>query len=87
MRPIQHSSNNLIMKPPDGMTKEQCVALPITRILYKPEGVPAMLSFWEVDDKDIEGLLTGRGVIVLEVMGTEHPPVNLRVALKDMPIG
>jgi|LakMenEpi03Aug12_release.lakeMendotaPanAssembly.Ray.scaffolds.fasta_scaffold2740548_1 hypothetical protein len=83
MKTIQHPSNNMVLEPPPGFTKEQCVAIPITRVVYKDSGISSMLSFWELDDIDIEAILSNKGVVVLEVLGTVHPPIRLRVALKD----
>jgi hypothetical protein len=83
MRPIQHESNNDVLLPPLGATREQCQALPITRVLYSnPDSsarpIHGVISYWTPSPEQLALLNQGKPVY-LSCMGSTHPPVAIGV--------
>ena len=78
MRPTQHPSNNDVLKAPAGATVDECRALPITRVLYQPSNMPAVVSYWQPTPAQIELLKAGRPVW-LSIVGHTHPPLAIGV--------
>lgn len=65
----------------EGMTRvigksQGYAGLPLRDIVYE-DGTPAMESAWFPTPKELEALAAGAPVI-LEVLGTGHPPVKLK---------
>lgn len=81
MNHIPHPSNNAELAPPAGMTPDQCLPLPITRIVYDQAGggdIPACVSFWKPTPQQLALLNAGRPVW-LSVLGHTHPPLCIGV--------
>lgn len=78
MTPRQHPSNNAVLGSPPGVTTEQCQALPITRVVYEPGGMQAVVSYWQPSAEQLRLLNEGKAVW-LSVWGRTHPPVALGV--------
>ena len=73
----QHASNNAVLGAPQGMSIDECNALPITRIRYS-DGTNAVVSYWKPTPDELE--LIARGMpIRLIVLGTTHAPLILGV--------
>lgn len=53
------------------------MGLPLKDIVYA-DGTPAMESAWFPTPKELEALMAGAPVL-LEILGTGHPPVSLKV--------
>ena len=53
------------------------MGLPLKDIIYA-DGTPAMESAWFPTPKELEALMAGAPVL-LEILGTGHPPVSLKV--------
>lgn len=77
MRPTQHPSNNDVLRPPAGMSNEECRPLPITRVLFD-SGMPAVWSFWQPTEAERAAIAAG-AAIRLSAIGLTHPPVALGV--------
>lgn len=77
MTPTQHRSNNDVLRPPPGATREECRPLAITRVIYEGMG-PGVISYWKPSDAEIELLLKGAHVRLSAIGGT-HPPVAIGV--------
>lgn len=77
MNPVQHSSNNDVLRPPEGMSREECRPLPITRVKFN-NGMPAVWSFWQPNDEERAAIARGASVR-LSTMGMTHPPVHIGV--------
>lgn len=78
MNPTQHRSSNDILRPPPGATNEQCRPLAITRVVYEPSGMRAVVSYWQPSADDLRLLNEGRP-IYMSCWGTTHPPVAIGV--------
>lgn len=78
MRPVQHPSNNDVLRAPPGASVEQCRPLPITRVRYEPSGWPAVVSFWQPSAAQLQLLAQGKP-IRLSVIGHTHPPMAIGV--------
>lgn len=78
MRPIQHPSNNDVLGPPNGATSASCGALPITRVLFEPSALPAVVSYWLPSAEQLKLLNDGKPVW-LSIWGRTHPPVSVGV--------
>lgn len=78
MRPCQHPSNNDVLGPPPGTTANQCQALPITRVVYEPSGLQAVVSYWQPTPEQLRLLAEGKPVW-LSVWGRTHPPLAVGV--------
>lgn len=78
MRPTQHTSNNDVLRPPRGASADECRPLPITRVLYQPSNMPAVVSYWQPTPEQLALLNAGRPVW-LSVMGSTHPPMAIGV--------
>ena len=74
----QHPSNNAVLGAPPGMSIEECVALPITRVEFEGGGGPGCVSFWRPNAAELALLASGRPVRLC-VLGTTHPPLSLGV--------
>lgn len=77
MRPTQHPSNNDVLLPPAGSTRDECRPLPITRVRYG-NGMPGVWSFWEPSPEERAAIASG-AMVRLCTMGSTHPPVVLNV--------
>lgn len=80
MTPIQHESCNAVLKCPEGMSKEQCADLPITR----RDGL--VLSFWKPSPREIAAIIDG-GHVALIVAGETHPPLSVTIIENPNPPG
>jgi hypothetical protein len=78
---LQHHTNNAVLGAPEGMTREECRALPITRISY-PDGSLACVSFWVPTPEELRLLNEGRPMR-LAILGATHAPVRLWVPEND----
>jgi len=78
MNPTQHSSNNDVLLPPPGAKVDECRALPITRVVYQPHGLPGVVSYWRPSADELRLLNEGRAVY-LSCCGHTHPPVAIGV--------
>lgn len=77
MRPIQHPSNNDVLRAPPGASVEQCRPLPITRVMFD-SGIPAVWSYWQPSDAERKAIATGAS-IRFSVYGLQHPPMHIGV--------
>jgi hypothetical protein len=77
MNKTQHPSNNAVLGAPPGMSREECGALPITRIEYS-DGTQAVASFWTPSEAELQLLNSGKPVRLV-VLGKTHPPLSLGV--------
>lgn len=78
MNHIQHRSNNDVLGAPPGVTIDECRALPITRVKYPPNDIPAVVSFWKPTREELEAINRGEP-IYLSIIGNTHAPVLLGV--------
>ncbi len=83
MNPIQHPSNNDVLRQPEGATREVCRPLPITRVAYEHQWIsgkmiPGVISFWQPTAEQLALLNAGKPVF-LSFMGATHPPVAVGV--------
>ena len=77
MNKIQHPSNNSVLGAPKGMSIEDCVALPITRIQYA-DGTLAVSSYWQPTEVELALLRQGKSVRIT-ILGITHSPIILGV--------
>lgn len=77
MQRSQHQSNNAVLGAPQGMSIDECNALPITRIQYG-DGTPAVASYW-TPTSDERDLIAQGAPVRLIVLGATHPPLLLGV--------
>jgi len=78
MAPVRHASTNAELQPPPGALPSECQPLPITRVVYRPVGLHAVVSYWKPTPLQVRLLLQGKPVF-LSVWGTTHPPVSVGV--------
>lgn len=78
MIPIQHPTNNAVLAPPAGSTKEECTVLPITRICYENKYL-AIRSFWKPTPEELAALNAGEPVCFEIFCDRTHPPISLGV--------
>lgn len=78
MNPTQHPSNNDVLRPPAGATSDECRPLAITRVIYEPSGMPAVVSYWQPSAEDLKLLAAGRS-IYMSCWGSTHPPIAIGV--------
>jgi hypothetical protein len=71
----QHPTNNAVLGAPEGMTKDECQALPITLGVYE-DGTKSLKSYWKPTPLELE-ILNKDGYVTLEVLGFQHPPVRI----------
>ena len=76
MKPIHHPLCNDILRPPQGMTEDQCRYL---RIRREPGRV---ISFWRPAPAELAVLNSGQPII-LSFMGQTHPPLMMEVLAPD----
>jgi hypothetical protein len=74
----QHPSNNDVLGAPRGMAADECVALPITRILYQDPPMDGVVSFWKPTVAELQLLNDGHAVR-LSILGRTHPPLYVGV--------
>lgn len=74
----QHPSNNDVLGAPPGVPAEQCAALPITRVIYEPNGERGLASYWMPTAAELELLNAGKAVRI-SFIGRTHPPVYVGV--------
>lgn len=77
MNRTQHASNNDVLGAPPGTPINDCMALPVTRVLFD-ETEPAVVSFWRPTDAELSLMAQGYAVRLC-VMGRTHPPLSLGV--------
>lgn len=78
MTPIRHKSNNFRLEKPSSLSDEQCQPLPVSVI---NTGIGATItSFWKPTPEELEAL-NANGVVMVTVLGTLHPPVEINVTL------
>lgn len=75
MHPTQHPSNNDVLRPPPGMTNDECRSIAITRF---DNHMPGVWSYWMPTDEERRLIADGRPVRVC-VLGTVVPPLALGV--------
>lgn len=73
----QHPTNNAILGAPEGMTKDECQALPLTILSYE-NGIRSLKSYWTPTEEEL-AILNSGGYVTLEVLGIQHPPVIIGV--------
>lgn len=77
MKYTQHPSNNTVYGAPQGVSIEECGALPATRVTYD-NGQKAILSYWLPSEAEKAAILAGKP-IVLSLWGQTMVPVSLQV--------
>lgn len=75
IKPISFAQANRKFGPPEGMTEEQCGELHAF-VGADPNGVPVIISCFELSDEDIETLKKTK-VLWLWVFGQGMPPVAI----------
>lgn len=75
MDPHQHSSNNMVLKSPQGM--ENCVDITATLVFDTPTE-SRICTYWRPSEADIANILAGH-VVCLHIFGRAHPPVAITV--------
>lgn len=73
----QHVSNNDVLGAPPGMTTDECVALPVTRVRF-PDGLPGVMSFWMPTPIELALLNSGKPVR-FTIVGSTHAPIMIGV--------
>lgn len=73
----QHPSNNDVLGAPRGATADECMALPITRVIWAGP-VEGVASYWMPTAAELALLNTGAAVR-LSVIGRTHPPLYVGV--------
>lgn len=73
----QHTSNNAVLGAPQGMSIDECNALPITRLRYS-DGTDAVASYWKPTPQELELIASGMPIRLI-VLGATHPPLILGV--------
>lgn len=76
MTPIQHPSNNDVLRPPPGASIEECRPLAITRV--EDAGVHGVISFWQPSDAERTAIAAGKPLYIY-TLGRTHPPLHLGV--------
>lgn len=66
MEPVDFDEANTFMKPPEGMTEEQCAAMPVFR------NEQWCISCWELSGEDLMTILQTKRVWLM-VMGGQPP--------------
>lgn len=77
MNKHQHPSNNDVLRPPVGVSHDDCGALPITRIRFAG-GEHAVVSYWTPDTAELARLNAGKPILLI-VTGNTHPPISMHV--------
>jgi hypothetical protein len=77
MRPIQHPSNNDVLRAPPGVPIEECTPLPITRVIYQG-GTNGVWSYWQPSAEELALLKAGKHLRV-EIIGGTQPPLSIGV--------
>jgi len=78
VRATQHPSNNDILRPPPGVTIEECAPLAITRIVYAPTSLPGVRSYWRPSEAERKAIAEG-ALVMFQVWGNTHPPIFIGV--------
>ena len=73
----QHPSNNAVLGAPPGMSHDDCMALPITRICYE-DGTNGVASYWMPSDFELALLALGKPVRII-ALGVTQPPMIVGV--------
>lgn len=85
MKGVKFANSNRELGRPIGTKEEDCYGLPIKDVIIKvPSGEewPGMRSVWQLTDEERKFIAEGAD-IVLQVCGTQHPPVALWVEKVD----
>jgi len=77
MNRLQHPSNNGVLGAPPGVPIDECVALPITRVVFA-DGAHGLAHYWAPTAKELELLNAGKPVRVI-VLAVTHPPMSVGV--------
>lgn len=84
--PIQHPMSNAIL----GENQPGVIPLPVTRmnIMYETPGIPAqeiplVISCWKPSPEELAELVSGKGLVVLAIVGSTMPPVSIGVVPDD----
>ena len=77
MNRTQHPSNNAVLIAPEGMSIEECSALPVTRIQYA-DGSYTVASYWTPTSEELALIASGKSIRLI-VLGSVLPPVILGV--------
>lgn len=83
MQPIQHRSNNDVLRAPLGVPVEECRPLAITRVKYG-DGSHGVWSYWQPSEAERAAIAAGAAVR-LEVVGGTHPPLWVGVDRVERP--
>ena len=78
MQPTQHPSNNDVLRPPPGVSNDECRPLAITRVIYEPSNLQAVVSYWKPSADELRLLNEGRAVY-MSCWGQTHPPIAIGV--------
>ena len=76
MKAFKHPTCNVVYNPAKG-TEDHVDSLPI-RCQSFDDGQILLSSFWKPTEYEI-ALLQKGGVVVLNVLGSQHPPVSVKV--------
>lgn len=72
---VHHSSNNMLLGAPQGVSKEDCATLPATMTVADDQ-VTTITSWWKPTPQELE-VLNSNGAIILVVWGKGHPMVYI----------
>lgn len=83
MNPIRHHTSNDVLRPPAGMSRDECRALYITRIVYaspddENKRMPGVISYWQPTPQQL-ALLNQGAPVFLSCLGATHPTVAIGV--------
>lgn len=81
MNPIQHATSNDVLRPPAGVSHEDCRPLYITRTIYHMgdgKQVPGIVSYWRPTQEQL-ALLNAGAPVFLSCLGLTHPPFSIGV--------
>lgn len=82
MRPTQHITCNAVLQAPPGVSHEECVPVPITRVHYTPQDQYTVSTFWQPSPEEVALLVSG-GVVKVEVWGITMPPLHVSAKAMD----
>jgi hypothetical protein len=73
MNPIYHDSNNMVLGPPTGVSKEDCATITATMVLDDQQQ-PMIQTYWKPSPEEL-AQLNANGHVILCVFGSAHPMV------------
>lgn len=77
MERMHHKTNNGVLAPPPGSSPEECVALPVTNVLFA-DNQRGRITYWRPNVQELAMMAAGAPVRLC-VLGSVHPPVHLGV--------